>query len=331
MCGKVCAPFANSGKHRIYLVKEGFMAGYKNSSKHKILTREEEQVLGRAIQEGLEADRYLNYVHIEGIIIDPMERRRLNAAVREGKRSKDIFVSHNLRLAMDTAAKYARSQSRMEYDDLIQEATIGLMRAADKFDPERGFKFSTYATWWCRQACQRAIANQGRAIRLPMHVEADVRKLAAVVEEFEASRSSFSTYEIADYLGWEDDYLDEIWAHMENTKLESLDVPLSEDSAVSHADTLVDRDQAAVEDAGIERSFANDVVQALSILPNREYDVLIRHHGLGGTGSPKTLQEIGNEMGLTRERVRQLEAKAIARLRHPSSGIAWAFSQENDD
>lgn len=307
------------------------MAGYTLSSKHKILTREEEIVLGRAIQEGLEADRILNESHIEGISIDPMERRRLNAAVREGKRSKDTFVSHNLRLAMDTAAKYVRSQSRMEYEDLIQEATIGLMRAADKFDPERGFKFSTYATWWCRQACQRAIANQGRAIRLPMHVEADVRKLAAVVEEFESSRSSFSMYEIADYLDWEDDYLDEIWGHMENTKLESLDVPLSEESMVSHADTLVNSDQIAVEDAGIEGSFADDIMQALSILPDREYDVLIKHHGLAGQGAPKTLQEIGESMGLTRERVRQLEAKAIARLRHPSSGIAWAFSQENDD
>ena len=307
------------------------MAGYTLSSKHKILTREEEIVLGRAIQEGLEADRILNESHIEGIVLDPMERRRLNAAVREGKRSKDTFVSHNLRLAMDTAAKYARSQSRMEYEDLIQEATIGLMRAADKFDPERGFKFSTYATWWCRQACQRAIANQGRAIRLPMHVEADVRKLAAVVEEFESSRSSFSMYEIADYLDWEDDYLDEIWGHMENTKLESLDVPLSEESMVSHADTLVNSDQIAVEDAGIEGSFADDIMQALSILPDREYDVLIKHHGLAGQGAPKTLQEIGESRGLTRERVRQLEAKAIARLRHPSSGIAWAFSQENDD
>ena len=106
-----------------------------------------------------------------------------------------------------------------------------------------------------------------------MHVEADVRKLAAVVEEFESSRSSFSMYEIADYLDWEDDYLDEIWGHMENTKLESLDVPLSEESMVSHADTLVNSDQIAVEDAGIEGSFADDIMQALSILPDREYDV----------------------------------------------------------
>lgn len=307
------------------------MSGYKVSSKHKILSREEEVVLGRAVVDGQNAAKALNEAHIEGISIDFAERRKLNALVREGKRAKDTFVEHNLRLAMDTAARYARSQSRMEYEDLIQEATIGLMRAVDKFDPEKGFKFSTYATWWCRQACQRAIANFGRAIRLPMHVEADVRKLAAVLEEYEVRHTGFSRYDIADYLGWEDDYLDEIWSYMEHSRMESLDNPISEDSGVSHADTLIDSDQTAVEDAGLERSFASDILKALSVLPKREYEVLLLHHGLGEAKSPLTLQEIGERMNLTRERVRQLEAKAIARLRHPSSGVAWAFTDVSED
>ena len=307
------------------------MAGYVNSSKHKILTREEEVVLGRAVIEGQTAKKKLNECFIEGIQLDFAERRALNAAVREGKRAKDNFVEHNLRLAMDTAAKYARSQSRMDYEDLIQEATIGLMRAVDKFDPEKGFKFSTYATWWCRQACQRAIANSGRAIRLPMHVEADVRKLAAVIEEFEARYSDYTRQEIGDYLEWDDYKLDDIWSHMENTRLESLDIPLSEDSMVSHADTLVDPEQLDVDDAGIRNSFAKDIMSSLQILPEREFQVIVLHHGLGNMEAPMTLQEIGDIMGLTRERVRQLEAKAIARLRHPSSGIAWAFSTENPD
>ena len=309
------------------------MSGYVNSSKHKILTREEEIVLGKAVIAGQDAAKKLNECFLEGIQLEFVERRALNAAVKEGKRAKDNFVEHNLRLAMDTAAKYARSQTRMEYEDLIQEATIGLMRAVDKFDPDKGFKFSTYATWWCRQACQRAIANAGRAIRLPMHVEADVRKLASTLEEMDSicGQGGYTRQELAEYLSWDDDKLDDIWGHMENTRLESLDIPLSEDSYVSHADTLADPSQLGVDEVGIRQSFAQDILLALQILPEREFKVLMMHHGLGGMESPMTLQEIGDQMGLTRERVRQLEAKAIARLRHPSSGIAWAFSEENPD
>ena len=118
---------------------------------------------------------------------------------------------------------------------------------------------------------------------------------------------------------------------MENTRLESLDNPLTEDSSVSHADILVDPDQASVEDVGIENSFASDILKALSVLPEREYRVLVMHHGLGEQKSAMTLQEIGETMGLTRERVRQLEAKAIARLRHPSSGVAWAFTEAPEE
>jgi RNA polymerase primary sigma factor len=137
--------------------------------------------------------------------------------------------------------------------------------------------------------------------------------------------------EIAEFLDWDDDKLDEIWGYMDNTRLDSLDNPLSEDSSVSHADTLVDPSQPLVEDVGLENSFAADILKALSVLPQREYNVLVMHHGLAGQRSAMTLQEIGDTMGLTRERVRQLEAKAIARLRHPSSGVAWAFSDDSED
>ena len=301
------------------------MTGYIESSKHKILTREEEVVLGRAVIEGIEASNTLSEVKE----LTAVQKRKLRASVKEGARAKEIFIEHNLRLAMDTAARYSRSQSRMEYEDLIQEATIGLMRAVDKFDPDKGFKFSTYATWWCRQACQRAIANHGRTIRLPMHVEADVRKLAAVIEEFESTRYGFSRKDIAVFLDWGIDKLENIWSHMENTRLESLDNLVSEGSAMQYVDTIQDPNAVDVEEAGSEKSFSQSIMNALSILPERELEVLIMHHGLDGFGTPLTLQEIGNRMGLTRERVRQLESKAIARLRHPASGVAWAFSFEN--
>tara|TARA_Y100000361_G_C11153498_1_gene342686 strand:+ start:1474 stop:2385 length:912 start_codon:yes stop_codon:yes gene_type:complete len=301
------------------------MTGYIESSKHRILSREEEVVLGRAVLEGIEASNTLSEVKD----LTAVQKRKLRASVKEGARAKEIFIEHNLRLAMDTAARYSRSQSRMEYEDLIQEATIGLMRAVDKFDPDKGFKFSTYATWWCRQACQRAIANHGRTIRLPMHVEADVRKLAAVIEEFESSRHGFSRKDIADFLDWDIDKLENIWSHMENTRLESLDNLVSEGSAMEYVDTIQDPNAIDVEQAGSEKSFSKSIMDALSILPERELEVLIMHHGLDGFGTPLTLQEIGDRMGLTRERVRQLESKAIARLRHPASGVAWAFSFDN--
>jgi RNA polymerase primary sigma factor len=301
------------------------MTGYIESSKHKILSREEEVVLGRAVLEGIEASTTLSEVKD----LTAVQKRKLRASVKEGARAKEIFIEHNLRLAMDTAARYSRSQSRMEYEDLIQEATIGLMRAVDKFDPDKGFKFSTYATWWCRQACQRAIANHGRTIRLPMHVEADVRKLAAVIEEFESSRHGFSRKDIADFLDWDIEKLENIWSHMENTRLESLDNLVSEGSAMEYVDTIQDPNAVDVEQAGSEKSFSKSIMDALSILPERELKVLIMHHGLDGFGTPLTLQEIGDRMGLTRERVRQLESKAIARLRHPASGVAWAFSFDN--
>jgi RNA polymerase sigma factor (sigma-70 family) len=301
------------------------MTGYLESSKHRILTREEEVVLGRTVIDGIEAGETLD----SSKKLTATEKRKLRALVKEGVRAKEIFVEHNLRLAMDTAARYSRSQSRMEYEDLIQEATIGLMRAVDKFDPDRGFKFSTYATWWCRQACQRAIANHGRTIRLPMHVESDVRKLAAVIEDFETSASDFTRYEIAEFLDWDIEKVENIWAHMENTRLESIDNHVSEGSSMEFIDTIQDPDAVNVEEAGTEKSFSKSIMDALSILPERELEVLIMHHGLDGFGTPLTLQEIGDRMGLTRERVRQLESKAIARLRHPASGIAWAFSFEN--
>ena len=301
--------------------------GYTNSSKHTLLTREEETVLGRAVREGLEAKKILNTAHLEGERLDYKERRKLQAAVREGKRARDTFVEHNLRLAMDIAAKYSRSQSRMEYEDLIQEATIGLMRAIDKFDPERGFKFSTYATWWCRQACQRAIANYSRAIRLPMHVEADVRKLAAVIEEMDIKEEDITRQEIADYLDWDIEKVEELWLYMENSTLESLDNQVFDDGYAAYSDIIPDDTLIPVEEAGTQTTFAADVMKALSFLPERECEVLVLHHGLGG-GERHTLNEVGEIMGLTRERVRQLEAKAVSRLRHPSSGIAWAFSRE---
>lgn len=306
------------------------MSGYSKASKHRLLSRDEERTLGRKIVAGNQAAVQLNNAHIEGERLSYTDRKRLNDAVRDGKAAKDTLVTHNLRLAMNVAKGYAaKQQNRLTYEDLVQESTIGLMRAADKFDPEKEFKFSTYATWWCRQACQRATANVGRMIRLPMHIDANVRKLAAVIDQLDSVGATVSRSEIATMLGWDADKLNETWAYMDASRVDYLDNPMGDESGLSYIDTVVDPAEDVGVD-GIRASFAEDILKALSVLPPREHEVLCWRYGLKNT-EPLNLQEIGDRMSLTRERVRQLEAKAIARLRHPSSGVAWAFAMHLDN
>jgi len=299
----------------------------KQASSHEILTREQEVALGREIQSGLHAAAVIEeggYEDDEGNwveVTDRLELRRLQRVARTGNEAREAFILHNLRLALDVAAGYAKAQSRLPYDDLTQEANIGLIRAVEKFDPERGFKFSTYATWWCKQACQRAIANLSRTVRLPMHIEQEVRLVQRKIEEME-SRDGYTPAmeDVAFELGKDIDEVEELWRYMATTFVSSLDEPIGEDSSLTREDTVTDEDAKSPEDYGIEAHQAQAVVRSIHLLDTKEVDILTRRHGLDGD-SPKTLQQIGDDMGMTRERVRQLEAKAIAKLRHPGSGI----------
>lgn len=297
--------------------------GYRTTeASTRLMTAEEEIILGRIVQKGIAADEILENGTYDGSV----ERRRLRVESREGHTALHEFVERNMRLAMNVAAKYAKAQPNMEYEDLIQEANIGLIRAVEKFDPGRGYKFSTYATWWCRQACQRAVANQARSIRLPMHVEADVRKLQRAMEKMGGATGELPTAdEVAKYLGWDPQHCSNLLMYLDVTRVSSMDDPISEDSSLHRQDTVSDPDAIPVEDQGISSQRGLEIQRAISFLSDREREILYLRHGINSDEEPMTLQQIGEKMNLTRERIRQLEAKAISKLRHPSSGIVEAF------
>ena len=288
-----------------------------------ILNDEEEVVLGRAVQAGIAAKSALE----EGGL-NPVEQRKLRNTVKMGENARNKFIEHNLRLAMQTAHRYHKAQPAVDYEDLIQEATLGIFRAVEKFDPERGFKFSTYATWWCRQACQRAVANQARSIRLPMHIETDVRKLQKASDEYEAEHGFEPTAaELSELSGFDEDHCEKLRGYLYVSQVASYDAPANDDSesdSGSMGFLAWDRGAEPVEDKGIKSSHGEEIRDAMAFLSGRERSVLFMRFGVGDDDS-MSLQAVGDHLGLTRERVRQIEAKAISKLRHPSSGIVQAF------
>lgn len=298
--------------------------GYRTSkSSDVILSEEEEVVLGRAVQAGIAAKEFLE----SGAEISAVDRRRLRNTIRAGENARNKFVEHNLRLAMQTAHRYHKAQPAVDYEDLIQEATLGIFRAVEKFDPERGFKFSTYATWWCRQACQRAVANQARSIRLPMHIETDVRKLQRASDDFEATNGREPAWsELAELSGFDEEHCEKLKGYLQVSQVVSYDAPVSEESESNQSMSYLARDRNAVpvEDQGIKPIHTQEIRDAMAFLSGRERKVLFMRFGVG-EAAPMSLQAVGDDLGLTRERVRQIEAKAISKLRHPSSGIVQAF------
>ena len=298
------------------------MVYYTNKESDVMLTSEEEVVLGRAVQSGIKAKERI----ADGVDdMEPAARRTLRNTVKMGENARNKFVEHNLRLAMQTAHRYHKAQPAMAYEDLIQEATLGIFRAVEKFDPERGFKFSTYATWWCRQACQRAVANQARSIRLPMHIETEVRKLQKASDAFvEEHGVEPSNSELAEALGIEPAECRKLRQYIQVSQVASYDAPSSEGSSESMGFLAWDRDAQPVGEAGISKVHGNEVRDAVAFLDGREREVLFLRFGVGDD-RPLSLQAVGDRMGLTRERVRQIEAKAISKLRHPSSGVVYAF------
>lgn len=290
----------------------------------QLLTSEEEVVLGRKVQGGIAAA-----AKIESGDYERSELRKLRIDVQAGDYARNEFAEHNMRLAMNVASKYAKAQPAMDYEDLIQESCIGLIRAVEKFDPSKGFKFSTYATWWCRQACQRAVANQSRAVRLPMHIEASVRKLQRAMEEIESQTGEMPTAAVvAVKLGWEEKECKELLRYLDVTRVSSLDDPISEDSSLTREDTVFDVTEPLPDEVGLRGQRALEIRDAIAFLDDREREILYMRHGIGDRmGQPMTLQDIGEKLNLTRERIRQIEAKAVSRLRHPSAGIVDSFEE----
>ena len=280
-------------------------------SDHGLLTAEDEIRLARAIEDGRRATVLLEDPHL-----DSADRRRLEAAVEAGDEAKAMFIRANLRLVISIAKRY--TGRGLDLLDLIQEGNLGLIRAVEKFDWRKGFKFSTYATWWIRQAITRGIGNGGRTIRLPVHLMDVVRTVTDTRQVLHDRLQRAPTVEeIAEASGVDRDRV--MLATQAPADTVSLDQPVGTEGdselhefVEDHADDPYDH---AVSSIARDR-----LMDALRHLDRDERHVLFLRFGLDGS-DPWTLSDVGREMETTRERVRQIEGRALAKLRHPSCGV----------
>lgn len=274
-----------------------------------LLTASDEVTLARTIREGQAAAALLLTNHPTDA-----QRAALTAAVRAGDDARDRFLLANTRLVAHIAGKYLGRG--LDYEDLVSEGTLGLMHALTKFDPERGFKFSTYATPWIRQHITRAIGNHGRTVRLPLHQVEALSKIATTSRALTVRLGRDPELdELAAETGIPAEKIAELQTHAR--PIVSLDQPVDPDGSATVADMLVTTggDPAELFEASAAHAA---VAAALAGLPVREREVLALRYGFTGTG-PQTLSEVGQSLGLTRERVRQIEAHALSRLRHPAA------------
>ena len=248
-------------------------------------------------------------------LLSPADEQKYAKAASEGdKAARDILIEHNTRLAVSIARKYINRG--MPFSDLIQEGNIGLIKAVEKFDYTRGYKFSTYATWWIRQAITRAIADQSKTIRIPVHMVETINKIIRTSRRLEQEYGREPTSEeIAYEMGLTNDKVREIRLISQDTV--SLDTPVGEEEDSHLGDFIPDHDSVSPEEAVDYVMMKKEIKKALRTLSDRERAVLIMRFGLED-GQPKTLEEVGREFNVTRERIRQIEAKALRKLRHPS-------------
>lgn len=277
-----------------------------------LLTFAQEQELARLMTEGREATRRLQ----SETPLPPAERRRLDEQVAAGERARAQLINSNLRLVVSIARRY--QGHGLSLLDLIQEGSLGLMRAVDKFDPSRGLKFSTYATYWIRQSVGRAIADQGRTVRLPVHLGERLSRLARVRQQLTQRLDREPTpEEVAVELGLTPDQV----TRAEQAALvpASLDEAHTDDGTGSLAEIIADPLQPTPLEEVAHGLLRDDLSEALSHLTARERNILGLRYGLDGE-TALTLEQIGQRLGLTRERVRQLESEALKKLRDPMLG-----------
>ena len=247
-------------------------------------------------------------------LLEPSDERRLAVKARSGSLdARQKLINANLRLVVSVARRYM--SKGLSFLDLIQEGNKGLMRAVKKFRPEKGFKFSTYATWWIRQAVSRAIADQSRIIRLPVHMVETICKVRKITHRLQQEYGRSPTLdEIAGESGFPVEKVRRVIKSSEDTV--SLDSPAGP-SGTQLADFVQDSKAADAEETVFHSMLKTRVRQVLRSLPDREASILEYRFGLKD-GYPRTLEEIGNIFGITRERVRQIEARALRALRHSS-------------
>ncbi|HRW36910.1 MAG TPA: RNA polymerase sigma factor RpoD [Aquihabitans sp.] len=281
-----------------------------------LLTGPEEVSLAKRIEAGGLAAVRLAELEASGRIeeLDRVARRKLERTARDGERAKSDLIQANLRLVVSIAKRYVGRG--MHLLDLIQEGNLGLMRAVEKFDYTKGFKFSTYATWWIRQAITRAIADQARTIRIPVHMVESINKVHRIQRQMMQELEREPTIEeLARKVDMTPERVREIMRISQDPL--SLDSPVGETDDSQLSDFIEDTQADAPAEMAARNMLGKAVVEALSELSDREKEVVRLRFGLDD-GQARTLEEVGREFGVTRERIRQIEAKTLAKLRNPN-------------
>ncbi|MFZ2756933.1 MAG: RNA polymerase sigma factor RpoD [Atopobiaceae bacterium] len=297
----------------------------KEIGKVDLLTASEEVHLAMKIEAGVEAAEKLQAADDGELELTRAELRRLMRIEQVGLEAKQSLISANLRLVVSIAKRYVGRG--MLFLDLIQEGNLGLIRAVEKFDYTKGFKFSTYATWWIRQAITRAIADQARTIRIPVHMVETINKLVRVQRQLLQDLGRDPTpEEIGAEMGMSADRVREIQKISQEPV--SLETPIGEEEDSSLGDFIEDAQAVAPPEAASDSMLREQLEQVLDGLADRERKVIKLRFGLED-GHPRTLEEVGREFGVTRERIRQIESKTLAKLRHPSrSGKLKDYMEE---
>ena len=286
----------------------------KEIGKVPLLTAAEELDLAMKIEAGVAAGEQLEKADAGEIELERRDIRRLTRIEEVGFDAKQQLIEANLRLVVSIAKRYVGRG--MLFLDLIQEGNLGLIRAVEKFDYRKGFKFSTYATWWIRQAITRAIADQARTIRIPVHMVETINKLVRIQRQLlqELGREP-TPKEIGDVMGLPEERVREIQKISQEPV--SLETPIGEEEDSQLGDFIEDDAAVVPPDAASFSMLQEQLGKVLDGLAERERKVISLRFGLED-GHPRTLEEVGREFGVTRERIRQIESKTLAKLRHPS-------------
>ena len=286
----------------------------KEIGKVDLLTPEQEIVLAQKMGAGNTAKEQMEELEKEGGEVPDEVRKELNQLIKEGERAKQSLAEANLRLVVSIAKRYVGRG--MLFLDLIQEGNLGLIKAVEKFDYTKGYKFSTYATWWIRQAISRAIADQARTIRIPVHMVETINKVIRVNRQLLQELGHDPTpEETAAEMNMPVEKVREIMKIAQEPV--SLETPIGEEEDSHLGDFIPDEDASEPSEAASFTLLKEQLVDVLSTLTPREEKVLKLRFGIED-GRTRTLEEVGKEFNVTRERIRQIEAKALRKLRHPS-------------
>lgn len=281
----------------------------KEMARVPLLAPTEEIMLAKSLEKGRRAQKKLNKRHYN----NEDEAAKLRRIIKDGNKSRDHLIKANTRLVVSIAKKYMGQG--VPFSDLIQEGNLGLMKAVEKFDYRRGYKFSTYATWWIRQAITRALADQGRTIRVPVHMSDRIRKLHQVSRQLEQVWGRKPTAEeLAEHMELEPSKVR--WMLRVSRHPVSLERPVGEEEDSELGNFIEDEDALTPPDAAYHRLLQEKLEDVLSTLTPREARILRLRFGLQN-GRSYTLEEVGKKFGLTRERIRQIEGQALRKLRHP--------------